>query len=204
MSPKYWSHAVSDLSGQDPVLKALIRQHGLSKLQARGDAFVTLSRSIIGQQLSVKAAQSIWQRLFDAVGTIEPATIATSDFEQLRSCGLSGNKSAYLIELAKRFLDGSLNATQWAHYDDERVIKELSGVKGIGRWTAEMFLIFFMLRPNVLPVDDVGLKRAMRLHYNRGEPLSKPEMRQIAESWQPWCTVATWFMWRSLDPPPQA
>ena len=120
--------------------------------------------------------------------------------EQLRGCGLSGRKSIYLVELANYFLDGSLDTKTWQRLDDEQVISELIRIKGIGRWTAEMFLMFFMLRPNVLPIDDIGLQRAMRLQYNDGEPLSKPEMREIAENWQPWCTVATWFMWRSLDP----
>lgn len=202
MSPEYWSQAVAVLSGQDPVLKTLIRRHGPNSLERRHDAFVTLARSIIGQQLSVKAARSIWQRLLDAIGSIEPATIAASDVEQLRRCGLSRNKSNYVIELATRFVDGSLDPGQWLHYDDESLINELRRLRGVGRWTAEMFLIFFMLRPNVLPIDDVGLQRAMRLHYNDGEPLSKLKMRQIAQLWQPWRTVATWTMWRSLDPHP--
>jgi DNA-3-methyladenine glycosylase II len=173
-------------------------------MQRRRDPFVALARSIIGQQLSVKAAQSIWLRLEDMAGAIEPAQIAASNVEQLRRCGLSGNKSAYLIELATRFHDGTLDAAKWRRHTDERIILELTAVRGIGRWTAEMFLIFFMLRPNILPVDDVGLQRAMRLHYNNGETLSKPEMRQIAQHWQPWCSVATWFMWRSLDADPAA
>jgi DNA-3-methyladenine glycosylase II len=113
---------------------------------------------------------------------------------------LSGRKSIYLVELANHFLDGSLDTKTWQRLDDEQLISELIRFKGIGRWTAEMFLMFFMLRPNVLPIDDIGLQRAMRLQYNGGEPLSKPEMREIAENWQPWRTVATWFMCRSLDP----
>lgn len=201
MSPAYWSQATTTLAERDAVLEALIRQHGSRALQRRGDAFVTLARSIIGQQLSVKAAQTIWQRVNQSVGTLEPATIAAADIERLCRQGLSANKAAYLVELAGRFLDGSLDPGKWHQFDDEDVIRELTSVRGIGRWTAEMFLIFCLLRPNVLPLDDVGLQRALRLHYNNGKPLSERKLRRITRQWDPWCTVATWFMWRSLDPP---
>ncbi len=204
MSPAYWSEAVTALSERDPLLGSLIRQHQSSRLRARGGAFVTLARSIIGQQLSVKAAQSIWQRLSEAVGNIEPESIVASDITQLRCHGLSTNKAAYLIELAERFVNGSLGPASWQNCDDEEVISQLTAVRGIGRWTAEMFLIFCLLRPNVLPLDDAGLQRALRLHYNDGKPLSKLKMRRITRAWQPWCTVATWFMWRSLDARPAA
>ncbi len=230
MPPKYWSEALSGLSKQDPVLKILIRTHRRKKLQGRDDPFVTLARAIISQQISVKAAATVWQRLVDATGSLQPASlkhaakrsalndaaareplppeyacmrpdaIASMSMEQLCRCGLSGRKASYLAELANHFLNGALDTERWRLWDDEQLIQELIKVKGIGRWTAEIFLIFFMLRPNVLPIDDIGLQRAMRLHYNNGEPLSKPEMRQIAENWEPWRTVATWFMWRSLDP----
>ncbi len=204
MSPAYWSQALTALSARDAVLEKLIRQHQSTALRPRGDAFVTLARSIVGQQLSVKAAQTIWQRLNQSVGAIEPAAIAAADVERLRCQGLSANKAAYLIELAERFVDGSLEASKWHQCEDEEVISELTSIRGIGRWTAEMFLIFCLLRPNVLPLDDVGLQRAMRLHYNNGKPLSKLKLRRVTHQWDPWCTVATWFMWRSLDAQPTA
>ncbi|NIO40159.1 MAG: DNA-3-methyladenine glycosylase 2 family protein [Burkholderiales bacterium] len=204
MSPAYWHQAMADLSARDPILARLIHQHRMSRLRPRGDAFVTLARAIVGQQLSVKAAQSIWQRLLQAVGSIEPHAIAATRIGQLRCHGLSTNKARYLIELAKRFVDGSLDDANWRHCKDEEVIRQLTGVKGIGRWTAEMFLIFSLLRPNVLPLDDGGLQRAMRLHYNDGKPLSKRKVQRITRAWHPWCTVATWFMWRSLDASPVA
>lgn len=204
MSPPYWSQAVALLSERDAVLASLIREHDSSALRPRGDAFVTLARSIVGQQLSVKAAQSIWQRLQQSVGSIEPAAIASAEVDQLRSQGLSANKAAYLVDLAERFVDGSLDAAKWHRCDDEDVIRELTGLRGIGRWTAEMFLIFCLLRPNVLPLADAGLQRAMRIHYNNGKPLSKTKLRRITRCWEPWCTVATWFMWRSLDAQPAA
>jgi DNA-3-methyladenine glycosylase II len=202
MTPSYWNDATRDLASRDSVLKVLIRNHEGPPLRSRGDAFMTLARSIVGQQISVQAAESVWQKLLESVGSLGPATIVRMDPSKLRACGLSSKKSAYLIDLAEHFLDGSLEIERWSDHDDEQLIAELTRVKGIGRWTAEMFLIFFMMRPNILPVDDIGLQRAMSLHYNNGKPLSKLKMRQISNEWQPWRTVATWYLWCSLDPIP--
>ncbi len=205
MTPSYWAQAIEELSAQDLVLRTLIRNHPGPSLQSRGDAFVTLARSIVGQQVSVEAAESAWQKLQESVGVLGPAAIARMDPVRLRACGLSSKKSGYLIDLAEHFLDGSLDVARWNQRDDEQLIEELTKIKGIGRWTAEMFLIFFMMRPDILPVDDVGLQRAMGLHYNDGRPLSKLKIRQIGARWSPWRTVATWYLWRSLEPvsPPQ-
>lgn len=202
MTPSYWAEASSTLASKDNVLRVLIRNHDGPSLQSRGDAFVTLARSIIGQQISVQAAESVWQKLLESVGSLGPATIVRMDPARLRACGLSSKKSTYLLDLAEHFLDGSLDIENWGDRDDEQLIEELTKVKGIGRWTAEMFLIFFMMRPDILPIDDIGLQRAMSLHYNDGKPLSKLKMRSIANEWQPWRTVATWYLWRSLDPIP--
>jgi len=199
MSPAYWSQATAELASRDPVLESLIRRYEGSVLQSRGSAFVTLARSIVGQQLSVSAARSIWQRLYAGVGEINPEVIATVESARLRAHGLSQRKTDYLTGLARRFVDGSFDETRWLQSTDEDILAELSTVKGIGRWTGEMFLMFCLLRPNVLPLDDVGLQRAMRLHYNHGKPLSRLRIRRITRQWHPWCTVATWFMWRSLD-----
>lgn len=202
MTPSYWGEAAQALSRRDPVLRTLIRNDDGPQLQSRGDAFLTLARSIVGQQISVQAAESVWQKLLESVGSLGPATIARMDPARLRACGLSSKKSVYLIDLAERFLDGSIDLRHWDERHDEQLIEELTKVKGIGRWTAEMFLIFFMMRPDILPVDDIGLQRAMSLHYNNNRPLSKLKMRQIGQQWQPWRTVATWYLWRSLDPIP--
>jgi DNA-3-methyladenine glycosylase II len=199
MTPSYWPKAAEELSQRDAVLRALIRNSDGLTLQARGDAFLTLARSIVGQQVSVPAAESVWQKLLESVGALGPAAIARMDPGRLRACGLSSKKSGYLIDLAEHFLDGSLDVARWGERDDEQLIAELTRVKGIGRWTAEMFLIFFMMRSDILPIDDIGLQRAMSLHYNNGRPLSKLKMRQIGQRWQPWRTVATWYLWRSLD-----
>ena len=120
----------------------------------------------------------------------------------LQACGLSSRKVSYLQDLAEHFIANPFDQAEWAQYDDVEVARRLMLIRGIGQWTAEMFLIFFMARPNVLPVDDIGLQRAMSGFYNGGQPISKLKMREIARRWQPWQTVATWYMWRSLDPIP--
>ena len=201
-TPDYWARATRELAERDAVLRGLIdRFQGLA-LGSRGDAFSTLARSIVGQQISVKAAQSVWNRLAARLGTIAPESMARSRLPSLRACGLSGQKARYLKDLAGRFCDGTLEPAAWHALDDEALIVELTRVKGIGRWTAEMFLMFYLARPDVLPLADLGLQRAMRLHYNHGRNLSSARMRKIGAAWAPWRTVATWYMWRSLDPIP--
>ncbi len=201
-TPHYWRQATRELAVSDAVLKKIIsRSHGLT-LRSRGDAFNTLARSIVGQQISVKAAQSVWDKLAAAVPAIRPEIIHKHDADALRNCGLSRSKVGYLQDLARHFIEGILDDQRWDQMSDDELIAELTQVRGIGRWTAEMFLIFYMTRPNVLPVDDIGLQRAMSMHYNRGRPLSKLKIQSISKRWLPWRSVATWYMWRSLDPIP--
>ncbi|MGH8751836.1 MAG: DNA-3-methyladenine glycosylase family protein [Burkholderiales bacterium] len=201
-TPDYWQQACRELAKRDAVLKRLIKlQRGLT-LRSRGDAFTTLARAIVGQQISVKAAQTVWEKLAAAVPVVSPKQIATTETTTLRTCGLSGKKIEYIQNLTNHFLEGSLNEARWPQLDDEELIAQLMQVKGIGRWTAEMFLIFYMMRPDVLPLDDIGLQRAMSLHYNKNRPVSKLKMRAIAKEWMPWRSVATWYLWRSLDPLP--
>ena len=201
-TPEYWEQATRDLAERDAVLRGLIERYRGLALASRGDAFTTLARSIVGQQISVKAAQSVWDRLAAHVGEVSPAAIRRVRLPTLRRSGLSGQKAAYLKDLASKFLDGTLDAALWHALDDETLIAELTRVKGIGRWTAEMFLMFHLVRPDVLPLADLGLQRAMRLHYNRGRVLSDARMRRIGAVWAPWRSVATWYLWRSLDPIP--
>jgi len=201
-TPDYWEQAKRELAERDTVLRELVgRFHGLA-LGSRGDAFSTLARSVVGQQISVKAAQSVWNRLADRLGSVTPENLHRCRKPSLRACGLSGQKAAYLKDLAGKFVNGTLDAARWHALEDEALIGELIQVKGIGRWTAEMFLMFYLARPDVLPVADLGLQRAMRLHYNRGRPLSTARMYRIGAAWAPWRTVATWYLWRSLDPIP--
>jgi len=203
LAPAYWEQACRELMKQDRILKKLIPKYGSGFLVTRGDAFNTLARSIVGQQISVAAAQSVWNRVLTASKKkVNPKTILALSIDELRAAGLSGRKVEYIRDLADHFDSGRLHASQWKDMDDESVIKELTEIRGIGRWTAEMFLIFNLVRPNILPLDDVGLIRAISLNYFSGEPVSRHEAREVAANWAPWRTVATWYMWRSIDPIP--
>jgi DNA-3-methyladenine glycosylase II len=201
VKPEYWSEAKAALSKRDAKLRKIIRKHPEDAyLTTRGDPFQTLARSIVGQQISVKAAQSIWDRFHAAAGGMKPPLVLALAEERLRECGLSRAKASYLRDLALHFDSGQVKPRRWPRMDDEAIIEELVQVRGIGRWSAEMFLIFHLLRPDVLPVADLGLQRAMELHYRDGEPLTRDEMRAIGAAWKPWSSVATWYLWRSLDP----
>ena len=203
IAPEYWEQACAELIKHDRILKRLIPKYGSGFLVTRGDAFTTLARAIVGQQISVAAAQSVWNKvLLAAKKKVSPKNILVLSIEELRAAGLSGRKVEYIRDLAEHFDSGRLHARQWKGMDDESVIKELTAIRGIGRWTAEMFLIFNMVRPDILPLDDVGLIRAISLNYFSGEPVSRHEAREVAANWAPWRTVATWYMWRSIDPIP--
>jgi DNA-3-methyladenine glycosylase II len=202
LKPHYWDEAKGHLARRDKVLRRIIRAHPDANLRSRGNAFRTLARSIVGQQISVRAAQAVWERLEALSGGVEPAAVLALDEAGMRTAGLSRMKVAYLRDLASRFHAGELRPRRWSRMDDEAVIADLVQVKGIGRWSVEMFLIFHLMRPDVLPVADLGLQRAMERHYNAGGPLSRDEMREIAQPWRPWSSVATWYLWRSLDPVP--
>ena len=200
--PTYWRRATRELTERDPVLAGLIPRHRALIVGMRGDAFQTLARAIVGQQISVKAAQSVWERLVGAAGIIAPEGLARLEHSALRAAGLSGRKAEYIQDLAQRFHDRSIDAAALPALSDEAIIEQLVSVRGIGRWTAEMFLIFNLGRPDVLPVGDLGLQRAMSLSYNRGRALTERRMHAIARAWAPWRSVATWYMWRSLEPLP--
>lgn len=202
MKPGWWDEAKGALAKRDRVLKKLVKQYADASLRTRGDAFQTLARSIVGQQISVRAAQAVWDRFEAKLGRVQPALVVAHDDEALRAVGLSRMKVAYLKDLASRFHEGSIRPRRWARMDDEAVIADLVQVKGIGRWSVEMFLIFHLMRPDVLPVGDLGLQRAMERLYNGGEALTKDDMRELAGPWRPWASVATWYLWRSLDPLP--
>ncbi len=202
MNPKYWNQAIQELAKGDRVMQSLIQQYEGAVLTSRGCAFTTLARSIIGQQISVKAAESVWQKVIGTIPNLNPRTIAAVEHEALRTCGLSGRKITYLQDLSRHFLLDKFSEATWIHMEDEALIAQLTQVKGIGRWTAEMFLIFYMQRPDILPVDDIGLQRAISQHYNNNQPVNKKWMIELAKPWQPWRSVATWYLWRSLDPIP--
>lgn len=204
--PPYWLDACNHLQGRDRVMKRLIPQFDGIFLRSRGDAFATLARSIVGQQISVKAAQTIWDRfaLLLAPDRMTPAGVLELEIGQMRAAGLSARKAEYLIDLSIKFDSGAVDPAGWDSMDDDAIAAELGTIRGIGRWTADMFLIFHMLRPNVLPLDDAGLIAGISKNYFSGEPVSRSDAREVASAWAPFCSVATWYIWRSLAPPPPA
>ncbi len=205
-TPAYWDEACKHLGKRDRVMKKLIPRFGQARLTSRGDAFTTLARSIVGQQISVKAAQSVWDRFAATVGGasthLPPQQVLALPVPRMREAGLSARKSEYLLDLARHFAEDRVHVAQWQGMDDEAIITELVAIRGIGRWTAEMFLIFHLMRANILPLDDLGLLKGISLNYFSGEPVSRAEAREVGEAWAPFRSVATWYIWRSLDPLP--
>ena len=207
VTPTYWDEACKHLSRRDRVMRKLIPKCGEARLQSRGDAFTTLARSIVGQQISVKAAQSVWNRFValtpgDDPARIDPARVLALATVDMRGAGLSARKVEYLGDLARHFSSGAVHVHEWTAMDDDAIIDELVAIRGIGRWTAEMFLIFHLMRPNVMPLDDIGLIKGISANYFSGEPVSRAEAREVGEAWAPFRSVATWYIWRSLDPLP--
>lgn len=201
--PDYWEAAVAHLMRRDRILKKIIPQHPDAWLTSRGTPFVTLARAIIGQQVSTKAADAVWDKFIEAAGKRPtPVAVLRVGIDGLRQAGLSQRKAEYVLDMAAHFGERRVHPERWADMDDEAVISELVAIRGIGRWTAEMFLIFNLQRPDILPLDDPGLLKAISLHYFSGEPVSRFEAREVSLAWQPWRTVATWYLWRSLEPDP--
>jgi DNA-3-methyladenine glycosylase II len=209
MKPHWWEEAANDLARRDRVMRKLVRAHPGASLKRRSDAFTALARAITGQQISVKAADAIWRRLVataapEAVARafprLDPAQVAALTPRALRAAGFSERKASYLADLAGHFVSGRLDPRAWKRLDDESLIAELVDVRGIGRWTAEMFLMFHELRPDVLPVDDLGLRKAAALHYGGGDAMTADALRELGERWRPWRSAATWYLWRALDP----
>nr|WP_315488093.1 DNA-3-methyladenine glycosylase 2 family protein [uncultured Rhodoferax sp.] len=199
-TPYFWDEACKHLVKKDRVMKRLIPQFGDACLETRGDAFVTLARSIVGQQISVKAAQTVWERFELLPRKLTPANVLKLKVDDMRAAGLSARKVEYLVDLALHFDNGALHVKSWDAMSDDEIVAELIAIRGIGRWTAEMFLIFHLMRPNVLPLDDVGLITGISHNYFSGDTVSRSDAREVAAAWAPYCTVATWYIWRSLDP----
>ncbi len=200
--PDYWQDACKHLVKKDRVMKRLIPQFPNTTIPSRGDAFGTLARSIIGQQISVKAAQTVWHRFAALPKSMTPAAVLKLKVDDMRGAGLSARKVEYLVDLSIHFDTGAVHVKDWDAMDDEAIIAELVAIRGIGRWTAEMFLIFYLTRPNVLPLDDVGLINGISKNYFSGESVSRSDAREVAAAWAPYCSVATWYIWRSLDTVP--
>ena len=198
--PEYWDMAKKELSRKDDVLHEIINEFDDLELVSRGDLFYTLIRSVIGQQISVKAASTVWSRFCERIGDIEPENILSADIEKLRSCGLSHRKAEYVIGISESWSD--YDSLEWKEMSDEEIIQELIKLRGVGKWTAEMILIFTMLRPDVFPIGDIGMIRGIEKSYNSGERMSREELYAISDNWKPWRTVACCFMWRTVDPEP--
>ncbi len=201
LPPHYWEEAKAHLMKRDRILRKLIPAYAQESLHPSPEPFTTLVRSIVAQQVSQKTAQKVWQRFltrFQHQAT--PQDVLAVELEELRQLGLPKRKVEYIIDLAQHFDQEKVDPNAWQEMEDEAIIKELCAIRGIGRWTAEMFLIFNLRRSDVLPLDDAGLIRAISQHYFSGEPVSRFEAREVAQAWTPWCTVATWYLWRSLEP----
>jgi len=202
MKATWWNDAIKHLSKNDKTLKKIINKHNKGHLQSRGNPFIALCRTIIGQQISVKAASSIFYKFQTKVKTVSCKNILKLNIEEIKSCGLSYKKSEYIMYLAQYFSANPNVIKSWKKMDDELIIKELCKLKGIGPWSAEMFLMFCLLRPNILPLGDLGLRRAVGLHYLNKKNPSYEEIKKIAVKWNPYCSAATWYLWRSIDPIP--
>ncbi len=200
--PLFWEMAKKELIKNDKALGNIINSYPKDFLFSKSDPFYTLSRSIVGQQISVSAAQAVWNRFEKKVKTVKPQIIKDIHYMKLKSCGLSKQKISYLKSLSIAFLENKIQPKKWFSLEDEEIIEELIQIKGIGRWTAEMFLIFNLCRPDVFPVDDLGLIKGICKCYNYKYPITKERALKISKKWQPWRSVATWYFWRSLDPIP--
>jgi DNA-3-methyladenine glycosylase II len=204
--PAYWKKAVKELSLRDPIMKKMIENCSERFMQSRGNAFETLMRSIVGQQISVKAAASIWNK---ACGLfvqekleMNPKNVLLMEIGNLRNAGLSERKVIYIRDLALHFTEKKVKPENWPSQSNEEIIHELMQIKGIGRWTAEMFLMFHLLRHDVFPKDDLGLQKGLSLSYKIRFPLTEKNAKKFAKHFSPWGSVATWYLWRSLEPVP--
>ena len=195
-----WDEGVSALCMADPVLKHIIQQFPGERLHPRGDLFQTLIRSIVGQQISVKAAQTVWDRFVGVVGRVTPEAIVARSEEDLRSAGLSQRKASYILGIAKD--PDRCDMATLSGLSDEAVLKSLTAYRGVGEWTAQMCMMFSLCRPDILSLKDIGLRRGVERHYNDGVRMTDDEIRRVAKPWHPWASVATWYIWRSLDPIP--
>ena len=199
--PAYWAKAVEYLQSTDPILSEIIDENLHPFLSPNGNVGNTLIKSIVGQQISVKAADSVWRKMEDLLGTVIPENIVLYDLQDLRECGLSMRKSEYMLDFSRLWVD-SLSDLDWFSMDDEGVRSRLLEIRGVGPWTVDMVMIFALGQPDILPLGDVGLIRAIEKTYARGSNLGVEEILDISTGWSPYRTVATWYLWRVIDPEP--
>ena len=198
--PAYWQQSKEFLTHADPKLAKLILEHQQYSISSRGEALETLLRSIVGQQISVQAAASVWGKLEKKIGKIKPENVLLMNFEELKSCGLSKQKVQYIINICNHFINFSIKGhLYWENRSFESIYDELITIKGVGPWTAEMFGMFYLLEKDIFPIKDIGIIRAMNQIYGEGKPLSLEKIIAISETWKPYRSVACWFLWRSID-----
>ena len=200
-TPDWWEQAKVELCNSDSSIAKVVADREEPPLTSRGDLFATLVKSIVGQQISTKAAAAVWDRLCDLVGPMTDDSILLHTHEELRSVGLSNRKAEYIVGIARAWKD-ELHTLDWDSMSDEDILEKLIALRGVGRWTAEMILIFSLLRPDIFPIDDIGVIRGMELVYNSRETLSESQLNTIAEKWRPYRTLGSWYMWRMIDPEP--
>ena len=200
-NPNYWQESIEYLTKTDPQLAKILKQHSQYSITSRGEALETLLRSIVGQQISVKAAASVWKNLTNLIGSIKSENVLSASSENLKSCGLSKQKTQYIINIAEHFKANDIaNHSYWKGRTYLNIYDELITIKGIGPWTAEMFGMFYLLEKDIFPIKDVGIIRAMnRLYGNNNKVLGLDEIIKISDTWKPYRSVACWFLWRSID-----
>ena len=201
-TPVFWEKAKKHIKKNDKKLGSIIELYPNDFLFSKSDPFYTLARSIVGQQISVKAAQSVWNKLENKCKKINEKNIKAIHYMTLKSCGLSRQKISYLRNLSDAFIIQKIKPESWSKKNDEEIINELILIKGIGRWTAEMYLIFNLCRPDIFPLDDIGMIKGLCKCYKLNYPITKDKLRIISNKWKPYRSVATWYLWRSLDPIP--
>ena len=199
--PEYWQESIDYLSNIDAKLGELINKYSQSTLTTHGDALETLMRSIVGQQISVKAAASVWQKIIDLLDEIKPDNVLLVGFDNLKSCGLSKQKTQYIINIAEHFISHNINnESYWHDREFSNIYDELITIKGIGPWTAEMFGMFYLLERDIFPLKDLGILKAInQLYCVDGVPLRIDQVVAISNRWKPYRTVACWYLWRSID-----
>ena len=200
--PIFWQKAKKALSAKDKKLSKIIESYPNDFLFSKSDPFFTLARSIVGQQISVKAAQSVWDRLEIKIKKIKPEIILKTHSSTLKSVGLSRQKVKYLKNLANAFIEKKIKINLWDKMNDEEIVQDLIQIKGIGRWTVEMFMIFNLSRADIFPLDDIGMIKGLCRLYKISYPVEREKIIKIGKKWKPHRSVATWYLWRSLDPIP--
>ena len=199
-NPAYWQDSLQYLTSADKTLGDIISQHKDYSITSRGEAYETLLRAIVGQQISVKAAASVWNKIVDLIKIIEPNKVLSTSKEKLKLCGLSKQKTQYILNISEHFkINNIIDDTYWEERTYLSVYEELITIKGIGPWTAEMFGMFYLLEKDIFPLKDVGILRAMYQLYNNGERIDIDKIVKISDTWKPYRSVACWFLWRSID-----